>query len=78
MSVEVVRNGQILEVTLNRPKANAIDAQTSREMSSVFDSFMRDAELRVAILTGAGTKFFLPDGISAPQTKVNRLNLTTE
>ena len=58
MSVEVVRNGQILEVTLNRPKANAIDAQTSREMSSVFDSFMRDAELRVAILTGAGTKFF--------------------
>ena len=58
MSVEVVRNGQILEVTLNRPKANAIDAQTSREMSSVFDSFMRDAELRVAILTGAGPKFF--------------------
>ena len=58
MSVEVVRNGQILEVTLNRPKANAIDAQTSREMSSVFDSFMRDAELRVAILTGEGTKFF--------------------
>ena len=58
MSVEVVRNGQILEVTLNRPKANAIDAQTSREMSSVFDSFMRDAEVRVAILTGAGTKFF--------------------
>ena len=58
MSVEVVRNGQILEVTLNRPKANAIDAQTSREMSSVFDSFMLDAELRVAILTGAGTKFF--------------------
>ncbi len=58
MSIEVVRNGQILEVTVNRPKANAIDALTSREMSSVFDSFMRDADLRVAILTGAGTKFF--------------------
>jgi crotonobetainyl-CoA hydratase len=58
MSIEVVRNGAILEVTINRPKANAIDAATSREMSSVFDSFMRDPELRVAILTGAGTKFF--------------------
>ncbi len=58
MSIEVMRNGAILELTINRPKANAIDAPTSREMSSVFDSFMRDAELRVAILTGAGTKFF--------------------
>ena len=58
MSVEVTRNGAILEVTINRPKANAIDAPTSREMSSVFDSFMRDSDLRVAILTGAGAKFF--------------------
>ncbi len=58
MSIEVMRNGVILEVTIDRPKANAIDAPTSREMSSVFDSFMRDAELRVAILSGAGTKFF--------------------
>lgn len=58
MSIEVVRNGQILEITINRPKANAIDASTSREMSSVFDSFMRDPDLRVAILTGAGPKFF--------------------
>ena len=58
MSIDVVRNGAILEVTINRPKANAIDAATSREMSSVFESFMHDPELRVAILTGAGTKFF--------------------
>lgn len=58
MSIEVERNGAILEVTINRPKANAIDAPTSREMSSVFESFMRDTELRVAILTGAGSKFF--------------------
>ncbi len=58
MSIEIVRNGAIIEVTINRPKANAIDAATSRELSSVFDSFMRDPELRVAILTGAGSKFF--------------------
>jgi len=58
MSIEVVRNGEILEVTINRPKANAIDAATSREMSAVFESFMKDSQLRVAIMTGAGTRFF--------------------
>jgi crotonobetainyl-CoA hydratase len=58
MSIEVVRNGEILEVTINRPKANAIDAATSREMSAVFESFMKDSQLRVAILTGAGARFF--------------------
>ncbi len=58
MSIEVVRNGEILEVTIDRPKANAIDAATSREMSAVFESFMKDPQLRVAILTGAGTRFF--------------------
>ena len=58
MSIEVVRNGEILEVTIDRPKANAIDAATSREMSAVFESFMKDPQLRVAILTGAGSRFF--------------------
>lgn len=58
MSIEVVGNGEILEVTINRPKANAIDAATSREMSAVFESFMKDSQLRVAILTGSGTRFF--------------------
>jgi crotonobetainyl-CoA hydratase len=58
MSIEVVRNGEILEVTISRPKANAIDAATSREMSAVFESFMKDSQLRVAILTGTGTRFF--------------------
>lgn len=58
MSVDVVRNGEILEVTINRPKANAIDAATSRELSTVFESFMNDPMMRVAILTSSGTKFF--------------------
>ena len=57
-SLEVVKNGAILEVTLNRPKANAIDMKTSQEMSRVFADFRDDPELRVAILTGSGEKFF--------------------
>ena len=58
--LQVVRNGAVLEVTLDRPKANAIDAATSRKMSQVFAAFRDDPELRVAIITGAGEKFFCP------------------
>jgi crotonobetainyl-CoA hydratase len=56
--LHVTRNGAILEVVLDRPKANAIDAATSRVMSEAFVEFRDDPDLRVAIITGAGAKFF--------------------
>jgi crotonobetainyl-CoA hydratase len=56
--VRVKRSGAVLEVVLDRPPANAIDAATSRAMGEVFAAFRDDAELRVAIITGAGEKFF--------------------
>ncbi len=52
--------GKVLEITLDRPKANAIDLATSRIMGKVFADFRDDPTLRVAILTGAGDKFFCP------------------
>ena len=52
--------GAILEVTLDRPKANAIDLMTSRRMGEVFAAFRDDPDLRVAVITGAGEKFFCP------------------
>ncbi|MEM1161045.1 MAG: carnitinyl-CoA dehydratase [Pseudomonadota bacterium] len=58
--VRTRREGHILEVTLDRPKANAIDLKTSRVMGEVFQDFRDDPDLRVAILTGAGEKFFCP------------------
>lgn len=58
--VKTHREGAILEVTLDRPKANAIDLATSRIMGEIFAQFRDDPELRVAILTGAGEKFFCP------------------
>jgi crotonobetainyl-CoA hydratase len=54
------RRGTVLEVIIDRPKANAIDAPTSRIMGEVFAGFRDDPALRVAILTGAGEKFFCP------------------
>jgi len=59
-SIKTRREGAILEVTLDRPKANAIDLKTSREMGEVFAAFRDDPELRVAIITGGGDKFFCP------------------
>src|SRR5690606_25562409 len=52
--------GCILEVTLDRPKANAIDLATSRIMGLVFRDFRDDESLRVAILRAEGEKFFCP------------------
>jgi crotonobetainyl-CoA hydratase len=53
-------DGPILEVTIDRPKANAIDLAASRQLNEVFTSFRDDPELRVAIVTGAGERFFSP------------------
>ena len=52
--------GGILELTLDRPKANAIDLATSRLMGEVFAEFRDDPKMRVAIITGGGDKFFCP------------------
>ena len=54
------RVGAILEVTLDRPKANAIDLVTSRIMGQTFRAFRDDDSLRVAILRAEGEKFFCP------------------
>jgi crotonobetainyl-CoA hydratase len=58
--VKTRREGGILEVTLDRPKANAIDLATSRLMGEVFAGFRDDPDLRVAILRAGGGKFFCP------------------
>jgi crotonobetainyl-CoA hydratase len=56
----VVADGAILEITLDRPKANAIDLATSRRLNEIFTSFRDDPALRIAIITGAGDRFFSP------------------
>ena len=58
--IKTRRDGHVLEVTLDRPKANAIDLATSRIMGDTFAAFRDDPELRVCIVTGAGEKFFCP------------------
>ena len=56
--IQVETRGAVLVVTLNRPTANAIDVPTSRLMGETFAEFRDDPALRVAIIAGAGDKFF--------------------
>jgi crotonobetainyl-CoA hydratase len=58
--IKTKRNGHVLEVTIDRPKANAIDLVTSRVMGEVFRNFRDDPDVRVAILTAHNEKFFCP------------------
>jgi crotonobetainyl-CoA hydratase len=58
--VRTVKDGPILEVTIDRPKANAIDLKASRRLNQIVSSFRDDPELRIAIITGAGDRFFSP------------------
>ncbi|MBO8191000.1 crotonobetainyl-CoA hydratase [Streptomyces oryzae] len=48
----------VLLITLDRPKANAIDAATSHALYAAFDRLRTDGTLRAAVVTGAGERFF--------------------
>ena len=61
MSKDQVRTrveGGVLEVIVDRPKANAIDRATSIAMGEIFTDFRDNRDLRVAIISGGGEKFF--------------------
>jgi crotonobetainyl-CoA hydratase len=56
--VRTVVDGQTLLITIDRPKANAIDVPASRALHQAFNRLRHDPGLRAGILTGAGDKFF--------------------
>jgi crotonobetainyl-CoA hydratase len=56
--VTTLRRGHVLEVTLNKPKVNAIDFEMSRQLGEAFAELRDDPELRVGILTAEGSKIF--------------------
>jgi crotonobetainyl-CoA hydratase len=56
--VRIARRGHVLEVTLDRPKVNAIDIAASRRLGEAFVLLRDDPELRVGIVTAAGERIF--------------------
>ena len=57
-SVETNESEGIFELTINRPKVNAIDTDTSRRMGEALVYFRDNPDLKVAIITAAGEKIF--------------------
>ncbi len=56
--VRTERRGAVMTVILDRPTANAIDGATSRALGAAFIEYRDDPELRAAIVTAAGERFF--------------------
>jgi crotonobetainyl-CoA hydratase len=56
--IHVSRDGGVLEIVIDKPKANAIDIKLSRAMGEAFVTLRDDPELSVGIITGAGDRIF--------------------
>jgi crotonobetainyl-CoA hydratase len=56
--VRAEANDGVLTITLDRPKANAVNAPTSLALYDAFARLESDPDLRVGIVTGAGERFF--------------------
>jgi len=56
--VIVEQRGKVLEITLNNPKANAMDLAISQKLGAAFVELRDNPELSVAIVTGAGDRIF--------------------
>jgi enoyl-CoA hydratase/carnithine racemase len=59
-TIKFEKKGAIAYVTINRPdKLNALNSTVMSELRAAFTAIKDDAEVRVAILTGAGEKAFV-------------------
>lgn len=56
--VKIHCEDNVMQLTLDHPPANAINAPVSRALGDVMLEFRDDPDLRVAIITGGGDKFF--------------------
>lgn len=66
-------DGAVLTITLNRPDAgNKFRHQTCLELIDALNRFRLDPQLRAAVLTGAGDKFFCIGGEHDPITSLDQ------
>src|SRR4029079_3891573 len=69
----VAIDGPVLTITINRPDAgNKFRHQTCLELFDALQRFRLDPDLRAAVLTGAGEKFFCIGGEHDPMTALDQ------
>jgi enoyl-CoA hydratase len=79
MNVEISSTPPLFQVRINRPDArNAVDRPTADALADAFRRFEGDAELKVAILSGAGGNFCAGADLKAVATgdpkRINRID----
>ncbi len=57
-AVQLIETDGVAEIVLDRPKANAIDAATSRQLGEVFARVRDSASIRAAIFRTGGERIF--------------------
>lgn len=79
-SLDIQTDGMVARLTLNRPeKRNAIDPATYDALAQALSGFDANGDIRVVVLTGAGTAFCtgsdlsVPSAIAAPPAQRRRL-----
>jgi crotonobetainyl-CoA hydratase len=58
MTLHTAIDGRVMVLTMDRPKANAINSGLSKALGEAFIRYRDDPALRCAIVTAAGEKFF--------------------
>jgi len=58
MTLHLAIEDRVMVLTMDRPKANAIDSGLSKALGEAFIRYRDDPSLRCAIITAAGEKFF--------------------
>ena len=56
--LQIAIEGRVMILTMDRPKANAINSGLSKALGHAFIRYRDDSSLRCAIVTAAGEKFF--------------------
>ena len=56
--VQVRTTGKVMEITLNRPPANAITQEVSIAIHDALKQLQNDADLQCGVITGAGDRIF--------------------
>jgi cyclohexa-1,5-dienecarbonyl-CoA hydratase len=63
--VEYQRERQVVQLTLNAPKGNVLDAEMMTQLQGVFDSLTREPQVKLILFTGSGDHFSF--GASVPE-----------
>ncbi len=56
--IRVTRDAPVIEITIDRPPANAINPGVSNAIYAALSTLQNDPDLQVGILTGGGKRFF--------------------